>query len=276
MATYLQARRYYERHRTRASRLQQAGIRLAFSAGGPVTPFEDYFPDVEGTKPEKLLFNWLAKKHINFYFSVYFGDIPFTQDRTERYRPDFLLPDYRIIIDVQGVYWHTRPGSYNRDYLRTAMLEAAGYKVLQLTDTEILEDLDAAIYEHAPELINPAITGDNRFVTEQGFNPLAPLLARIKARPKIVRTRYLKERVRTLFEWQAGKPIKKEKFVEPLFRTEDIDPAYLKTVKQFGLDWKQYVEELGAYFQQFPEAAPYYPDLYNYWLRWRGWWGRLK
>ena len=69
------------------------------------------------------------------------GDIALTPGYKERFRPDFRLPDYNIIIEVAGVYWHTRPGSYERDAMKAFLLEATGWRTYVLTDFEILQNV---------------------------------------------------------------------------------------------------------------------------------------
>ena len=94
---------------------------------------------VPGTLPEKLLFRTLEERGITFMFSYYMGDIPMTSVE-EKYRPDFILPDYNIIIDVFGTFWHSMQGKYQKDYTRALLLTAAGWKVHIVTDAEVMLD----------------------------------------------------------------------------------------------------------------------------------------
>lgn len=272
MPRFLDQQRYFDRIRSRQARLG-FGVQMSWQAGKNAG-FTDYFPDVPGTLPEKMIFNWLAAKRINFYYNVYFGDIPFSTDKSERYRPDFLLPDYRIIIEPQGVYWHSRPGKFESDAVKFAMLEAAGYTVYTFSDTEILAGVELAM-EKIPELRNPTVTGTNRIIGETQFNPTAPLVARIKARPKIVRTRFRGDKVPVRQVWQPERKARREVVFGPVFRKENLDPVYLKEIKQYGQDWLKYIDSLTQFFETYPEAADYYPEYYSYWIRWRNWWNRF-
>lgn len=273
MPRILLERRYWERYET----YKRQGGRKWYGNTRP--PYLDYFPHIDGTRPEKIIFNELARRRINFYFSVYFGDIPFTTDSSERYRPDFLLPDYNIIIDIQGVYWHTRPGKYESDYFRAALLEGAGWKIYLLTDLEIVDN-PLGVLDQIPELRSPHTHGDQRILGDarNGFNPVAPIVSRIKERPKIIHTRWRKNRnrVKSKVMWQLAKRPGYETEYDPLFRTEDFDIAYLTQVKLFSQQWRDYIKLLGDYFEAYPEAAGAYPEEYGYWVKWRNWWERFR
>lgn len=41
---------------------------------------------------------------------------------------DFLLPQYKIWLEIQGAYFHTLPDQIRHDALRFAMIEAAGWR----------------------------------------------------------------------------------------------------------------------------------------------------
>jgi very-short-patch-repair endonuclease len=53
-----------------------------------------------------------------------------------RYSVDFLLPDLRIALEVDGVYWH-QDGA--RDKRKTVFLERKGWAVARVTDSELDE-----------------------------------------------------------------------------------------------------------------------------------------
>ena len=152
MPKWLLDRRYWERLASRPK-----GWRA-----NPNPGFIDYYPDVEGTLPEKMLFNELAKRRIQFYYNQYFGDLPFTS-KAEHYRPDFILPDYNIILNVNGIYWHSQPGKFELDYVQASLFEAAGWKFVVLTDQEILFNVVQAV-DSIPELRYPAYTGTKRVI----------------------------------------------------------------------------------------------------------------
>ncbi|MBR1498902.1 MAG: endonuclease domain-containing protein [Bacteroidaceae bacterium] len=54
---------------------------------------------------------------------------------------DFLCPDSRLIIEVDGGY-HSEPEQQYDDELRTQMLEDLGYRVIRFTNEQVLFDID--------------------------------------------------------------------------------------------------------------------------------------
>ncbi|WP_185149076.1 DUF559 domain-containing protein [Streptomyces sp. Ag109_O5-1] len=53
-----------------------------------------------------------------------------------RYVPDALLPQYRVILEVDGVVWHRKRVAYDKQ--RDVDLTAAGYTVIHFTDVELI------------------------------------------------------------------------------------------------------------------------------------------
>lgn len=54
---------------------------------------------------------------------------------------DFLCPDSKLIIEVDGGY-HSEPIQEYDDEQRTQMLEKLGYKVIRFTNEQVLYDID--------------------------------------------------------------------------------------------------------------------------------------
>lgn len=97
----------------------------------------DPFPTVPGTKPEKMVYAQLMFRGINFQFIPLFNvNLPLL-DISKNYRPDFILPDFKIIIEVQGVYWHSKPESMESDAYKQALYNMMGYEVLAWWDYDI-------------------------------------------------------------------------------------------------------------------------------------------
>lgn len=53
------------------------------------------------------------------------------------YLIDFYLPDHRIALEVDGVYWHSLPKTAAKDIRRDSEISALGITVVRITDTEI-------------------------------------------------------------------------------------------------------------------------------------------
>jgi len=57
---------------------------------------------------------------------------------------DFLAPNERLIIEVDGAY-HAEPRQKSDDELRTGILEGKGYKVIRFSNEDVLYDTDMTI-----------------------------------------------------------------------------------------------------------------------------------
>ena len=59
---------------------------------------------------------------------------------------DFLCPDCKLIIEVDGGY-HSEPVQEIDDEMRTQMLEGLGYRVIRFTNKQVLYDINNALNE---------------------------------------------------------------------------------------------------------------------------------
>jgi len=113
-------------------RVRRAGRQRVFNR-----EWIDPYPTIMGTRPEKMVYAQLMYRGINFYFqSMVLVNLPLLQISKE-YRPDFVLPDQKIIIEVQGVYFHSKPESIESDAYKQALYNLMGYTVLAWWDYEI-------------------------------------------------------------------------------------------------------------------------------------------
>lgn len=188
MARILKTDRYWDRVGERNRRLAKA-VRAAWNVSQEIYGFIDYWPDIPGTIPEKMVLAWLIENRISLSFAHFIGDIPGTPT-VERFRPDFILTDYNIVIEVAGSYWHSRPGMFEYDANRALLLTQQGYNVKILVDLDIMEDVDAAIKSKIPELWNPPIRGNEIEFGNRIFDPTASIRSRLKQWPKINAVRY--------------------------------------------------------------------------------------
>jgi hypothetical protein len=278
MPSELLYRRYFDRIRERAAALKP-GVLSVYSLKGldPSRSFIDYGIRVPGTLPEKMVYNVLEKKNVGFYFGYYFGDIPFTSDE-EHYRPDFILPDYNIIIEVVGVYWHSREGSFSRDYQRALWLIAAGWNLVTVLDEDILRNAYAAIENAIPSLIHPPTEG-NKHIGFRPFDPTASLRAQRQKYPKSFVATFARRTLRKgniTRAWKAaGNKIRRPKdLIGDVFQAEDVDPSLAAQYRNYGVEWAKYIEELGVFFKNTANRGAY-PEEYSYYLRWKNWWDRF-
>ncbi len=86
------------------------------------------------TKPEQAVKAVLELLGIKYEFNTF---------RLESYTYDFLLPEYRALIEYDGYYWHHKLGVAERDKIKDILAEEAGYRVIRLKGREG-EDLTGA------------------------------------------------------------------------------------------------------------------------------------
>lgn len=88
---------------------------------------------------------------------IYFQHIPqgnnLGGDVDPTWEADFLFPQFRIWLEVNGVYFHTKTGQIESDALRYAKIEAAGWRLLVWWDYDILTRLPE-LMDAVPEFYN--------------------------------------------------------------------------------------------------------------------------
>lgn len=90
----------------------------------------DPFPHIPGTEPEKRFFAALVDQRIFFIFQ---GQIPeLTKGLTAQleipgYKPDFVIPEYKVIIDPFSPFHHSLPEAVERDARKVMLYTAFGY-----------------------------------------------------------------------------------------------------------------------------------------------------
>jgi hypothetical protein len=86
---------------------------------------------------------------------------------------DFAWPEARLVLEVDGYRWHAGPRSHSRDLERATSLEAAGWRVLRTTPTELVtspSNVTAAIARH----VKPTPAGDARPDAGAGCSTVKP------------------------------------------------------------------------------------------------------
>lgn len=96
------------------------------------------------TEAESVLRNCIRANNLGhkFLFQYIIG----------QYIVDFLCPDSKLIIEVDGAY-HSEPNQQVNDEIRTQQLEGMGYKVIRFTNEEILFNIDNVL-ERINKIIN--------------------------------------------------------------------------------------------------------------------------
>lgn len=79
-----------------------------------------------GSEPEKMVMAELQKRGVFFIFRAQRNDLGGFVDPT--WEADFLLPQHKIWLEVQGSYFHSLPGQIEKDSYRYAAIQMAGWK----------------------------------------------------------------------------------------------------------------------------------------------------
>lgn len=167
----------------------------------------DPYPEVPGTKPEKMIYAELVSRGIDFQFQqwihVAIPDLILEGDPW--YKPDFIIPSRKIIIEANGAYWHSQPAQIEKDSYKYALYEMMGYKVLIWWDydieTHLVSMLDEAGLFHTGTRILPPKRADGQTVEDGKASAIAlglkhrkpwtkkPISIRIKGKRKTRRGR---------------------------------------------------------------------------------------
>lgn len=95
----------------------------------------DPFFAIKGSSIEKMVMAELARRGVYFMYrpqgNNLGGFVPPDQEA------DFLLPQHKIWIEVQGSYFHSKPGQIENDAMRYAEIEMAGWKPVFLWEFDI-------------------------------------------------------------------------------------------------------------------------------------------
>ena len=101
-----------------------------------------------GSEIEKMVMAELDRRGIYFIYRNQANNLGGFVDPT--WEADFLIPQHKIWIEVQGSYFHSLPGQIEKDSLRFAAIEQAGWRPLFWWEFDIrtrLNDLMDAVPE---------------------------------------------------------------------------------------------------------------------------------
>ena len=97
---------------------------------------------------ETIIKNFLDDKQIKYVYNKKF----------DKYYPDFVLPDFNLIIETDGLYWHSDAVNLNNRYHRNKLdkYEELGYRALFFREDEICnkQDIVFSIINNALKLNN--------------------------------------------------------------------------------------------------------------------------
>jgi hypothetical protein len=115
---------------------------------------------VQGSMPEKMVMKELVRRGIYFVHTpqenpVEWGNLKqIAKSDPTKWEADFLFPQHKIWMEVQGAYFHTMPGVPEKEALRFALIEAAGWRPIFWWDYDI-EARRPELMDSVPEFYRP-------------------------------------------------------------------------------------------------------------------------
>lgn len=98
---------------------------------------------IQGSSIEKMVMAELIRRGIYFEHTPQTNPLPWAEWMIEpgkdprKWEPDFLFPQYKIWLEIQGSYFHTLPGQVEADALRMAYIESVGWRPLAWWEEDI-------------------------------------------------------------------------------------------------------------------------------------------
>lgn len=179
----------------------------------------DPFPEIPGTRPEKIVYAALVRRGIPFQFQEWFQvDRSLGLQSADWLRPDFTVPGAKLIIAVQGDYFHTQPAQIEKDSLQFAIYQLMGWTVLPWWEYDIEQHIDNLI-DSTPALRALANTGAPLPHVSAWHNDLAGIRTknRNRRKPWTHKAVKLKVKHRTSLS-KTGSTIVKRKAQKGLFQ----------------------------------------------------------
>jgi len=87
---------------------------------------------LKGTKIEWAVLQLLSALQIRFHFQKRF------KISGQLVIPDFFLPDFNIVIECDGEYWHGRVSQKRRDHIKNQLYKSLGFHVIRLKEKDII------------------------------------------------------------------------------------------------------------------------------------------
>ncbi len=105
---------------------------------------------IQGSSIEKMVMAEFVRRGIYFEHTPQTNTLPWASWMIEpgkdprKWEADFLLPQYKIWVEIQGAYFHTLPGQVETDALRFAYIQSVGWRPVAWWEDDIrnrLQDL---------------------------------------------------------------------------------------------------------------------------------------
>jgi hypothetical protein len=121
--------------------------------------WRDPFPLISGTKPEKMLFAALRLTGHYFVFQDTLEEWKggsFSTINPPDFIPDFVLPQWKVIIDPFGDYHHLLPEAVERDAYKAGVYASMGYAFYHPWASHVEASGGMAILREITEIWKPA------------------------------------------------------------------------------------------------------------------------
>lgn len=114
---------------------------------------------IQGSSIEKMVMAEFIRREIYFQHTPQSNPLPWfpwmlaDRKKPQTWEPDFLLPQHKIWIEIQGAYFHTQKGQMQTDALRFAWIEAVGWKPIAWWEDDIRTRLPE-LFDAVPAFYN--------------------------------------------------------------------------------------------------------------------------
>lgn len=114
----------------------------------------DPFIWIQGSSIEKMVMAEFVRRGIYFEHTPQHNPLHWLAGLgNPTWEPDFLLPQYKIWIEIQGSYFHSLPGQIETDAIRFAAISLAGWKPIAWWEFDIRARL-MELFDAVPEFYN--------------------------------------------------------------------------------------------------------------------------
>ena len=122
------------------------------------------YPWIQATGPEQLIFMELMRRHIYFHFQEFLSEaVPAVRNWVvldqSPYRADFIIPDYKIVLDPWDDYHHSIPKQAQADATKLAVYQALGFTTYHVWSTQLMQNGVAWWFAQIPALSGPTKRG---------------------------------------------------------------------------------------------------------------------
>lgn len=122
---------------------------------------------IQGSSIEKMVMAELVRRNIYFQHTPQKNDLGGFVDPS--WEADFLFPQYKIWLEINGSYFHSLPGQIETDALRGAAITMAGWRYLAWWEWDIRTRL-IDLFNEVPEFRTVKIAKNQKAADKYGTN----------------------------------------------------------------------------------------------------------